>query len=341
MIAQTDSIVGKDTIQSTPSSGGEGGGSPLTPAVVLSWLPPDATPAQQDSIVQVYFKPSEIHWSSRPDTLHLPGHDKGHNLLDVQLPQYYREGFFSKDTLFHPELPGGRYGVAGDPVPYTIRNDSIFTSLLLICFIFAVIAFSRTRNFFLRQGKHFFYMPKEGTTEVTETASEIRFQLFLVMLTALMVSMLYYFYTIHYIGDTFVLQSQYHLIAIYLALAIGYFMLKLLVYTMVNVVFFDSKKNGQWLKSFLFISAIEGVLLFPAVILRAYFDMPEQNVVICFIVVLIFVKLLTIYKCHVIFFRQNVVQLQIILYFCALELVPLLAFGGVLAITANSLKINF
>ena len=37
-------------------------------------------------------------------------------MLDVQLPQYYREGFFSKDTLFHPELPGGRYGVAGDPI---------------------------------------------------------------------------------------------------------------------------------------------------------------------------------------------------------------------------------
>lgn len=314
---------------------------PLTPAQVLSWLPRTATPAQQDSIVQVYFKPSEICWSDRPDTLHLPGHDKGHNLLDIQLPQYYREGFFSNDTLFHPELPGGRYGVAGDPVPYSIHADNIITMLLLGCFIFAVIAFANTRSFFQRQVKHFFYMPHEGTTEVTETANEVRFQVFLVLLTSLLLSLLYYFYTIHYVGDTFVLQTQYHLIAIYMGIMVGYFLLKSLAYTMVSMVFFDGKRNGQWVKTLLFIAAVEGVLLFPAVILRAYFDMAIQNVVIYFTVVLIFVKLLTFYKCYTIFFRQKVVQLQIILYFCALEIVPLLALWGTLVMTADNLKINF
>ena len=70
----------------------------LTPKMVLSWLPRSATPAQQDSAIQAHFQPSEIRWSNRPDTLHLPGHDKGHNMLDVNLPQYYREGFFSKTS---------------------------------------------------------------------------------------------------------------------------------------------------------------------------------------------------------------------------------------------------
>jgi len=83
------------------------------------------------------------------------------------------------------------------------------------------------------------------------------------------------------------------------------------------------------------------VLLFPAVILQAYFGLSIQNVEIYFIIVLIIVKILTIYKCYVIFFRQSVVKLQIILYFCTLEIVPLLAFWGALVITANNLKINF
>lgn len=339
MILQQDSIVhnalgaAADTVAPKHNT--------LTPATVLSWLPRDATPAQQDSMVQAYFKPSEIQWSQRPDTLHLPGHDKGHNLLDVQLPQYYKEGFFSKDSLFHPELPGGCYGVAGDPVPYNIQGDSIITLLLLGCFIFAVVAFANTRHFFIRQLKHFFYMPQSGTTEVTETANEVRFQGFLLMLTSLLMALLYYFYTIHYIGDTFYLSSLYHLIAIYFGMTVAYFLLKGLVYLLVNMVFFDSKKNRQWIKSMLFITTVEGVLLFPAVILLAYFNMSVQNVAVYFTVVLIFVKLLTIYKCYAIFFRQNVVQLQIFLYFCALELVPLLAFGGALALTADSLKINF
>ena len=119
----------------------------LTPKMVLSWLPRNATPAQQDSAIQAHFKPSEIRWSSRPDTLHLPGHNRGHNLLDISLPQYYREGFFSKDSLFHPELPGGRFGVAGDPVPYSARNDDVITLLLLVLFVLAAVAFSNTRQF--------------------------------------------------------------------------------------------------------------------------------------------------------------------------------------------------
>ena len=72
---------------------------PLTPAQVLSWLPRDATPAQQDSAIQAHFKPSEIHWSEHPDTLHLPGHSPGVDLMKADLPQYYKESFFSKSAL--------------------------------------------------------------------------------------------------------------------------------------------------------------------------------------------------------------------------------------------------
>ena len=275
------------------------------------------------------------------DTLHLPIPTKGHSMLDVQLPQYYREGFFSKDTLFHPELPGGRFGVAGDPVPYNIHNDSIITSILLGFFILMVIAYANTHEFVTRQLKKFFYVPSEGTMEITETGTELRIQLFMVLLSSVLLSLLYYFYVIHFVGDTFILNSQYLLIAIYLVMMVSYFMAKWWLYTLVNVVFFGSKKNRHWLKTILFISSMEGAVFLPAVLLQAYFDMTEKNVVIYFIIVLIFVKILTFFKCYVAFFRRNVVKLQIILYFCALEMVPLLAFWGALDYVTDSLKINF
>jgi hypothetical protein len=120
-----------------------------------------------------------------------------------------------------------------------------------------------------------------------------------------------------------------------------YFAAKALLYTVVNNVFFGGKINRHWLKTKLFISSMEGIILFPAVLLQAYFDMSEKNVIIYFVFVLIIVKILTFFKCYVVFFRRNVVKLQIILYFCALEMVPLLAFWGALDYVANSLKINF
>ena len=338
-------------LQQEGTFGQEGGGvqgdtvvhhhTTLTPAMVLSWLPRSATPAQQDSAIQAHIKPSEIRWSTRPDTLHLPGHDKGRSMLDVDLPQYYREGFFSKDSLFHPELPGGRYGVAGDPVPYTVQHDNVIISLLLLLFVLATIAFSNSRHFVVRQTKNFFSTNREGMTEITETAVEIRFQAFLTFLNSLLLSILFYFYTLNFIGETFLLDSQYHLIAIFLGMTVVYYLVKTMLYAIVNNVFFDGKKNRQWMKSFLFITSIEGVSLFPLVVVWIFFDISIQNAVIYVVIVISIVKILELFKCFLIFFRQNVVKLQIILYFCTLEIIPMALLWGALVFTANSLKINF
>ena len=332
-IQQQSTAVGGDSVVATYRQ--------LTPAQVLKWLPRDATPAQQDSIIQAHFKPGEIHWSDRPDTLHLPGHDRGHNMLDVDIPQYYREGFFSKDTLFHPELQGGRNGIAGDPVPYTVHADNLMTGLLLLCFIMIVVAFSSVKDFLLHQFKSFFYFSRDVSSEVSETAVEFRFQFFLVMLASLLISLLFYFYTLYYIGETFILRSPYYLILIYWGIIMGYYLLKAMLYTIVNLVLFDSKRNKQWMRSFLFISSVEGILMFPIMMINGYFDISVASASVYVLVVLTIIKILTFYKCFIIFFSRNVVKLQIILYFCALEIVPLLFVWSILNATANMLKINF
>ena len=313
----------------------------LTPAQVLSWLPRNATPAQQDSAIQAHFKPSEIRWSKRPDTLHLPGHDRGHNMLDVNIPQYYREGFFSNDTLFHPELQGGRYGVAGNPVPHTVQSDNLLTGLLLFSFLFAVMAIAKVKGFIARQFKSIVYSYRSDSADVRGTSAEVQFELFLMLLSALFIALLYYFYTLRYIGNSFILSSQYYLILIYFGIAIAYFLLKILLYSVVNNTFFGGKKSRQWMNSFLFVTSVGSVLFFPAVMMVAYSNISVENIIIYFVFALVIVKLLTIYQCYIIFFHSNVVKLQIILYFCALEIVPLLVLWGVLGMTANSMKVIF
>jgi hypothetical protein len=66
-----------------------------------------------------------------------------------------------------------------------------------------------------------------------------------------------------------------------------------------------------------------------------------QNVVYIFIFILILTKILTIYKCWTIFFRQMSGFLQIILYLCALEIIPLLSIVGGLTLITDQLKVNF
>ena len=259
----------------------------------------------------------------------------------MQLPQYYREGFFSHDTLFHAELPGGRTGVAGTPIPYTVHGDSFLTTLLLACFLIMVYAVVSTRRFITNHVSSFLYVKHEGSSELSETATELRFQLTQLLITCILLSVICYFYSLRFVGQTYILSSNYLLIAIFLAMAMGYFLLKMLSYTIVHEVFFDGKRNVQWLKSYLFITSFEGILVFPAVIAIAYLGLAVRNVAIYLLAVLVIVKLLTIYKTYLIFFRTKVAKLQIILYFCTLEIIPLLTFIGALRMVADNLKVNF
>jgi hypothetical protein len=57
--------------------------------------------------------------------------------------------------------------------------------------------------------------------------------------------------------------------------------------------------------------------------------------------VLILTKILTISQSWFIFFRQISFFLQIILYLCALEIIPLLSLGGILVLVTDLLKVNY
>ena len=83
------------------------------------------------------------------------------------------------------------------------------------------------------------------------------------------------------------------------------------------------------------------MMLFPIVLLLSFFNLNVKSALICTLIVLMLVKSLTFFKSFAIFFRRKGNFLQNILYFCALELVPLASFGGFVAITINYLKINF
>ncbi len=256
------------------------------------------------------------------------------------LPQYYRENYFSSDTLFYTERTGYQYGIAGDPVPYTVRNDNLLTSLLLICFVFLVISITRSKRFINRQIKDIFFF-SYNDNDISETSSEIRFQFVLVILSCLVLAIITFQYVEFYFNDTFIIDSNLLLITVFFALFISYFALKAFLYSIVNCTFFNEQLNKQWQKLLLFIISSEGVLLFPATMLLVYFDSSPKKILYYFISIVVLLKILTIYKCWNIFFSQKGGFLQTILYFCTLEIVPLLNLAGGILILIDNLKFNF
>lgn len=311
-----------------------------SPYQVLGQLPPTATEGQRDSIIRAHFRPGKTKYNTKIDTLDVFG---VHTRIEKKLTEMdYRDLNFnySGDSVYHAGIYMGQNGVLGDPVPYAVSNDNTITGLLVGCFILAMISFANSRNFILRQVKSFFYVPR-SVADLTETTSEVRFQLFLIAQTSLLLAIIYYFYSRAKLPGDYVIESQLQVISLFFAISLAYFLLKGITYQIVNWTFFDKKKCGQWSKTFLFLSAAEGVLLFPVGLLQVYASLPLNTALICALIIIILVKILTFYKSYSIFFKRFGVFLQFILYFCALEMIPMIALWGVLTVTGNYLKINF
>jgi len=313
---------------------------PRTPYEVLRTLPRDATPAQQDSAIQATFQPGEIHYSNQPDTLHLPGHEIGVKVTDVDIPIFYEKTFFAKSIQEHGYVRT-MYGMPGDPVPYTLRNDHAMTSVLLGMLLISLLLLANNRDFFLRQLKGLFSVPRIDDTFMPETSSEFRCQFFMTAQTSLLLAILQFFFTQQFIGETFILRSDYMVVGVFFAVMLGYFLLRAILYTGVNSIFFNVRRNTLWQKVQLFLISIEGLLIFPLVLLQIYFELSTQNVILYLAIVLLLTKFLTFYKSKVIFFKGISGLLQNILYFCALEIVPMAALWGALVLMGNFLKINY
>lgn len=254
------------------------------------------------------------------------------------------QSFFDRDSMLTATIPPGvkgySMGVAGDAVPYSIGNDDIVSLALLACLVIVTISVGRSWGFISRQARNFFYAPHDADA-VTETTSELRFQIIMVLIGILLMGLVSYIYATETIAHPFKVGDNYCLMGIMAAMFLAYFLLKWLVASVVSITFFDSKKNIQWVRLQLFLAAVEGGLMLPFVLLLVYFNFSVEIVLLCLAVVLFLNKLLTFYKCWSIFFRQNGGLLQTFLYFCALEMTPLLAFGGAWLALTDFLKVNY
>ena len=241
MVLQADSVqveaAEEESLQNPVVHTGE-----LTPRKVLSWLPRNATPAQQDSMIRAHIKPSEIRWSTMPDTLHLRVILQERAFGDVSLPQYYRSLSFRRTLCFIPSCVAVEWVFRATRFHIRFRATTWSHRCCCYAFVLACVAFAQSREFILRQLRKFFYTPRFGTTEISETSTELRFQLFLVLQTCLLGAIGFFLYSRASISDTFTIE-QYQVIAIYAGVVASYFLFKALLYSVVGWVFFDRKKK--------------------------------------------------------------------------------------------------
>ena len=224
-------------------------------------------------------------------------------------------------------------GFEGTPISYSPRTDDAIALTLLACFFLSSIALARGKKFLSQQVKDFVLHRERTSIFDSSTAADVRYLLVLVLQTCVLsgITFLNYF---HDTSPTLMNQvSPLLLLGIYVGFCLAYFLLKWLIYMFLGWTFFDKNKTNIWLESYSALIYYVGFALFPFVLFLVYFDLSLTNLVIIGAIILIFTKILMFYKWIKLFFHQFSGLFLLILYFCALEIVPcLLLYQGMVRI---------
>lgn len=308
------------------------------------------TYVRRDTIVQYVFHTDTTSYTYSPaayiDTsLYVTDIDTSLYVTDTDTAtagvMSYKDLLSGNDSIFNTEISGRQHGTAGSLPPFNAGSDNVITALLLAAILLTLVCLSRSLPLIVRETKTFFRTQHGDRTFVSETTNEIGAQMILALQNCLMLSVLSFIYLRYNTDIVFFFNSQYTLLWILLAGLIAYYIVKALLYSIVNLTFFDKRTNRQWLMAYLYMTAMQGLVLLPVVLLQIYFDITIETALICTIVTVILVKILSFYKCFAIFFKHGGGLLQLILYFCALEITPPLFLWGVLVMTTDCFKLNF
>ena len=232
-------------------------------------------------------------------------------------------------------------GFEGTPISYSPRTDDAIALTLLVCFFLSSIALARGKKFLSQQVKDFVLHRERTSIFDSSTAADVRYLLVLVLQTCVLSGITF----LNYFHDTCPALmdhvSSLLLLGIYVGFCLAYFLLKWLIYMFLGWTFFDKNKTNIWLESYSALIYYVGFALFPFVLFLVYFDLSLTNLVIIGSIILIFTKILMFYKWIKLFFHQFSGLFLLILYFCALEIVPcLLLYQGMIQMN-NILLIKF
>ncbi len=224
-------------------------------------------------------------------------------------------------------------GTEGLAIPYSPRTDDGIAAVLLACFLIVSYVLARSKKFLLQQLKDFMLHWERSSIFADSTATDVRYLLLLVLQSCVLASLYVFNYFNDIQSDSMRLLSPRVWLSIYMGMALLYLAAKWLLYSFLGWTFFDKNVTNMWLVSYSTLIYYGGFALFPCVLLVTYFDVNVFFLITLGICLLIFAKILMFYKWLKLFFNNIYGLFLLILYFCALEIMPcFMLYQGVIQV---------
>lgn len=248
-------------------------------------------------------------------------------------------GFFSgsewagRDSVVH------FVGVSGEPVPYNLDNDVFVTATLLACLFIACFVVSRSIYALGLQAKNFFRLRDRSEDFSLKSESEVRGGLFVVLLEGFVLGLLFFSFFTMQPGSPTLSVPPYMLLLANIGIVFVYLVYKYGVLQLFNWTFFSSGDRQAWMRGYNLIAFGKALTMLVLTMVVLYAKLPISLCIYIFLGLLGVFELLVLYKTKQIFFGSIVGLVPAILYFCTLELLPLLFLWVILVQTNVSIKL--
>ena len=228
-------------------------------------------------------------------------------------------------------------GMKGEPVPYMLRSDWMVTSVLFACMLLVSYVLSQGDRYISHRIKTFF-APRERTSIFDEvTTSDVRYTLLLILLACVLLAFCVYNHFAHTLPALFDAVPHGLLLGGFTTCIFVFVILKRLFYNLVNWAFFSKTRNMIWANAYFSVVMALGLSLFPFVLLMVYFDLSPQISAFLVGFLIFLAKSVLLCKCFNNFFNNFRGSFHLILYFCALEIVPDLVLWKGIELISNNL----
>jgi len=218
-------------------------------------------------------------------------------------------------------------------IPVSVRSEANNWGFILffICF-FIIVSIINNRNRFLLSMFSGLFRNKDRHNMFYETVTNENLNKFLLAVqTILLLSMIFYSYSIH---ESFLSLTTLAQMLLFLEksslLLIAFFLYKFLIYAILGSIFFRKETVLQWNDDFLSIISLNGIFLFLPTLIFFYVESAFYICLYFFIFYLILNLFFVFYKIYVLFFQGKHFLLYFILYLCTQEIIPLyLVYRGI------------
>ena len=213
-------------------------------------------------------------------------------------------------------------GFSGVLLPYSVRTDDFFMVVLAVMCLLYAFLYSKCRKYLAGQYRNFFRDRSRNSSFTDAALVDVRYLAVLFVLACMSVGMTAYNLLMRTVPGSVELSSPALLFGASTVAILLYFGAKLLSYSIIGNVFFGRSAVSVWNDAYLLVIYTAGVVLYPFLILMVFMEIGIRFSIILLAILLIFAKIMIFCKWIKVFFQNHDSLFLLILYFCALEIVP-------------------